>query len=159
MTDRRELHFTTLDQLLTEARRLAETDHAGQLKSTGTWTLGQAFGHIAGWATAINDGTYPKVPFIIRVMMRLMKNRMINAPMKPGVKIPGIANGTLFIDVLTVEDGLSGLFRAVEVIKATNSPFMHPLLGLMTPEQFIALNLRHAELHLSYFQAKNGTHC
>lgn len=154
MPDRRELHFTTLDQVLTEANKLADADKTGRLKTSGTWTLGQTLGHLADWATAIHDGTHPKVPFILVIVGHLLKNRMLNSPMKAGAKIPGIPGGTTFNKVLPLEQGLSRLARVGDVIKSMPEPIKHPFLGKLTREQYTALTLRHCELHLSFFQVQ-----
>jgi hypothetical protein len=50
VANRRSLRFESIDHVLAEVDRLAESRRAGRLKRLGNWTLGQALGHLATWA-------------------------------------------------------------------------------------------------------------
>jgi hypothetical protein len=149
---RRRLRFDTIDDALAEAQRLAEAERVGRLKSCGKWTLGQAIGHLATWANFAFDG-YPdavRAPLPVRMVLRLMRNRVINHGMMAGVKVGRIPGGTLGIDVLPVDEAMARYRAAMERLRATAPTIDNPAFGRLTHEQWIQLNLRHAELHLSF---------
>ena len=69
-----------------------------------------------------------------------------------GVRIPGAAGGTYGADRLTIDDGLERLRRSTERLRSEPAKFHGPAFGPMTREEQIALNLRHAELHMGFFE-------
>lgn len=150
---RRALRLDTLDQLLAEAQRLAAAEHAGKLQRTGNWTLGQCLGHIAGWANCGYLGFPPSVqspPFFVRLVLRFMKNKFLNSGMPVGVRIPNVPGGTEFTEPLSTDEGLRRLREAVARLKAAPPTFPSPAFGTLTHDEAIKLNLRHAEVHLSF---------
>jgi hypothetical protein len=152
VANRRKLHFDTIDQMLAEADRLAAAEKAGQLKRLGNWTLGQALGHLAVWAEFGYEGNPPlKVPFFIRWILRLQKKKFIRGPMPAGVRIPSVEGGTFGTEPMSVEEALPRLRRVMERVKTETPPFPSLALGKLTHEEAIAINLRHAELHLGFF--------
>jgi hypothetical protein len=70
--------------------------------------------------------------------------------MKPGVRIPGVAGGTLGIDPLPLDESLPRFRRAAQRLKNEAPTVPSPAVGPMTHEEGIALYLRHAELHLGF---------
>lgn len=151
---RRILKFDSLDQVLAEADRLAAADRAGRLKQLGNWTLGQTFNHLAGWAEYAYTPAPLKPPFLIRWILRLRKHSFLYKPMPAGVKIPGVAGGTLETEAVSLEDGLRRLKAAVTRLKTDRPTAPSPALGPLTHAEAIALNLRHAELHLGFHTAE-----
>jgi hypothetical protein len=152
---RRELHFHSVDEALAEFGRLESGAREGRLTSVGNWTLGQAFGHLAAWCDYAYDG-YPKtlrVSWPVRAVMRLlMKKKFFDGPMPQGVKIPGVAGGTLATESLSLQEGAARVRRAFERLKKERPTQENVLFGTLTHEDWIRLNLRHAELHLGYFR-------
>src|SRR5262249_51172641 len=108
-------------------------------------------GHLAAWSEFGYDG-YPslKVPFFIRWILRLRKRKFIVGPMPTGVKIPGVPGGTLAIDPMPLDEALTRFQRVTERLKVEAPPVPSPAIGKLTHEESIALNLRHAELHLGF---------
>jgi hypothetical protein len=151
VASRRKLRFNSLDEALAEAERLTTADRSGQLKQVGNWSLGQALNHIAGWAEFSYARCPLKTPFIIRLILWLRKRSFLYGPMPAGVRIPGVANGTLITELASVDAALSRFKTALQRLKT--EPPTHPsqALGKLTHEEAIALNLRHAELHLGFF--------
>lgn len=151
--DRRELHFESLDDLLAEVDRIVAAERAGTLCTAGNWTAGQVLGHVAAWIEYGYAG-YPEEmcpPWFIRVIVRLMLRFFMKKPMRPGYRIPKVAEGTFGTKVMSVEEGAMRLRSAVAKLQRCDPPQFHsPALGPLTNEQRIALNLRHAELHLSF---------
>jgi hypothetical protein len=152
VANRRILRFDTIDQVLAEADRLAAAERAGQLKRLGNWTLGQALGHLAVWAEFGYEGNPPlKVPFFIRWILKLQKKKFLRGPMPAGVKIPKVEGGTFGTEPMSLDEALPRLRRVMERLKIEPPPIPSLALGKLTHEEAIAINLRHAELHLGFF--------
>lgn len=149
-TERRKLRFESVDAALAEAEGLVAAERAGTLDRLGNWSLGQALGHLATWANFAFDG-YPsavRAPWPVRLILRLMRGRILNDGMMSGVKIRGIPEGTLGLDPMDADEGLRRLRAAMERLRSTAPTLDNPAFGRLTHEQWIQLNLRHAELHL-----------
>ena len=153
VSNRRKLHFISIDEMLADVDRLVAAEKAGRLKQLGNWTLGQTLNHLAAWSEFGYKG-YPqlKVPFFIRWILRLQKNKFIKGPMPAGVKIPGVPGGTLATEPAAVEEALPRLRQVMERLKVELPPVPSPAIGKLTHDEAIALNLRHAELHLGFFE-------
>lgn len=146
----RIVRFNSIDQLLEEIERLAAADRAGRLSCCGKWTLGQIFGHLATWCSFAFDGSPLKVPFFIRWIVKFQKKRFINGPMPRGVKIPRVPGGTLGTEPISLDEGLARLKQQLLRLKSEAPVKPHMLFGPLRHEEWIAMNLRHAELHLGY---------
>ncbi len=151
-TQRRQLRFESIDDATAEAERLAAAEHAGRLGRVGNWSLGQALGHLATWANFAFDG-YPssvRAPLPVRMILRLMRGRILSEGMMGGVKIRGIPEGTLGLEPLEADEGLRRFRAAFERLRSTAPTIDNPAFGRLTHEQWVQLNLRHAELHLGH---------
>jgi hypothetical protein len=144
------LRFESIDQAMAEVERLAEAERAGRLRRLGNWTLGQTLGHLAAWAEYAYTGAPLKVPFFVRWVLRLRKRKFLYGPMGSGVRIPGVEGGTLATDPVPLEEGRGRFRRAMERLKAEAPTAPSPVFGRLTHAESIALNLRHAELHLGF---------
>lgn len=150
--ERRKLNFATIDDLLAEVERVVAAERAGKLRRTGNWTAGQVLGHLAAWASYGYEG-YPMKPppFFIRWILRAKVKKYLREGMPAGVRIPGVPNGTFAIDALSTEDGATRLRQALRRLKSGEPcKYDSPAFGPMSHADRIALNLRHAELHLGY---------
>jgi len=153
--DRRKLRFETVEDALRDADALAAAERRGTLRATGNWKLGQALGHLAFWANAPFDG-YPdmrKPPWFMRVLMPLFKGRFLNKGLPAGIHIPGVPNGTFGTDFMATDQGLAKMRSAFERLAKQSPTRPNPIFGEMPHEDWLKLNLRHAELHLSFFHA------
>jgi hypothetical protein len=148
---RREFRFSTIDQALAHGRHLVDLECAGRLQSLGNWTLGQTLGHLATWAEFSYTGAPLNPPWFIKLLLRLRKKKFLYGAMPAGVKIPKVQNGTLGTDVLSTDEGLHRFERAFTRLKSEAPTKPHLLFGPLKHEEWIAVNLRHAELHLSFF--------
>jgi len=151
---RREVHFADLDDMLAEAGALTEAESAGKLEHLGNWTLGQTLGHLAAFTNFAYDGFPMKVPFFVKMMTRSMKNQFVKGPMSAGRKIPGVRGGTFGTEPVTTAEGLAKLKAATNRLKAAPPSEPHPLFGKLRYDEWIAMYLRHAELHLSFFRVE-----
>jgi hypothetical protein len=148
----RTLRFETIDDALAEAERLVGGEREGRLAQAGTWPLGQTLGHLATWAGFAFDG-YPasvQPPWLVRTIGRMLRNRILTKGMMPGMKVGRVPGGTLGLEPMSVEDGLARYREAMQRLRTTAPTIPNPVFGPLTHEQWIQLNLRHAELHFSF---------
>ena len=152
----RELRFQSLSELRAEVERLLVADRQGTLKTSGNWTAGQIFGHLASWIEWGYDGYPPSVktpPWILRVVLKLMKHSMLNKPMRRGVWLPGVQGGTYGTEPCETQAGGARLLKALDLLASTPPTFPSLALGLLSLEEATKLHLRHCELHLGFLSA------
>jgi Protein of unknown function (DUF1569) len=150
VTARRKLKFDSVEQVLADVERLVEAERNGRLDHVGNWALGQTLGHLASWAEYAYAGYPTKPPFFIRWILRSRKQAFIHEPMRAGVKIPGIPGGTLATEPVTVDDAVGRYQRVLARLESEAPTLVHPIFGQLTHDEWIAINLRHAELHLGF---------
>jgi hypothetical protein len=150
VANRRILRFESIDQLLADVDRLVEAERAGRLKRLGNWTLGQTLGHLATWAEYSYSGNPLKPPFFIRWILRLRKKAFLYGPMRPGIRIPRVEGGTLATETVELDGSLPRLRQVMERLKSEAPTAPNPIFGSLTHEEWIALTMRHAELHLGF---------
>lgn len=147
VSGRRTLSFATLDEFLCDAEALA----AGEHKTLGNWSYGQILGHLATAMHNSIDGFEFQASWFLRIFIApLVKNSALIKPLKPGLKLPKSADPYLPDPSLTVEDSLAECRRAVERLAEETPKAKHPFFGAMASEEWMALHLRHAELHMSF---------
>src|SRR5690349_20727352 len=131
---RRTLRFASLDEVLAEAERLAVAERAGRLRRAGNWPLGQTLGHLATWGAFALDGCPPEVcaPLPIRLILRMMRNRILTKGMMPGVKVGRVPGGTLGLEPLDTETGLRRLRDVYARLRATAPTIPNPVFGRLT---------------------------
>jgi hypothetical protein len=56
VTQRRKLHFETIDDCLVELGKIEAAEREGKLKTLGNWTAGQNLSHLAAWIEYGWDG-------------------------------------------------------------------------------------------------------
>lgn len=151
---RRSVRFQSIDDLRAEARRLAHADQTDGLTRLGNWTLGQALNHLATWINFAYEG-FPsgaKPPLFIRVALRFMRKKMLDGGLPAGVNIPKVEGGTYGVEVVSTQEGLARLEHALQRLETEPTRHPSPAFGAMTKDESIKLNLRHAELHLGFFE-------
>jgi hypothetical protein len=152
VTGRRELHFTSLGDMLADAELLCSTRPVIAL---GNWRLGRALEHLARSIEMSLDGAKFTPSWYIRWLGPWIKNRMITQPMRPGFQLPAYAAKFLIPEEeCEMHDALAHLHSAVTRLQTTTTRHPSPLLGPLTLEEWNQLHLRHAELHLSFFVPK-----
>jgi Protein of unknown function (DUF1569) len=152
VSNRRTLRFETWDDVLNEAHRLAESERAGKLQQLGNWSLGRTLGHLGAWINYGFDGYPLKLPAIIPFLIRPFRRRILYKPMRAGSKIPKVPGGTIATEVLSLDEGLTCIEKAIDRAKHQSPIYPSPLFGRLNAEQFQALHLRHAELHLGFYK-------
>lgn len=157
--ERRMLDFATVSEAIADARRLAEVgyDRAGQ------WTLAQACDHLSKFMRYSLDG-FPRrfLPWPLNSLARMMllNERTMGRPMPSGMRAPG------FLQPSAVETSNADLsrradheaverfaqqFERAEARRATGEAFHpSPIFGLMSPELWMRVHLKHASHHLGF---------
>lgn len=149
---RRTLHFASIEDALRDAQMLADAEAAGTLKPLGNWTLGQALGHIAGWINYALDGYPPDLrpPWPVKIIARAFKSRLMKG-LPAGMRIGRVEGGTKHTEPMTTAEGLERYKTAWNRLSQTAPTQMNPVFGKMPHDEWITMNLRHAELHQSFF--------
>jgi hypothetical protein len=143
---RRTLRFESLDAMLNDARAVVQRPHV----TVGNWTTGQILDHVARVMDCAFDGFDFRLPFWIPWLVKPFRNRFLVQPLRSGVRLPRRAANLLPSEPVTTEEALARLERSVERLKSQNPTQLHPVLGRLTSDEHRRLNLRHAELHLSF---------
>lgn len=152
--NRRTLRFDTLDAMLADARACAG---APRLDHLGNWSLGRALNHLAAWIEYPFVGFPPDlvIPDEMKAGAAEAKPRLMLESMKPGERLPGLAAGTLATEDVPTAVGLARLEAAAARLGAGEPddrlPVPDPYFGPVTRHEWTEINLRHAELHLSFF--------
>jgi hypothetical protein len=151
---RRQLRFAVIEDLLLDIERMLVADKQGHIRALGTWAPGQILGHVAAWIEYGYDG-YPMKPppWPIRWLLRWQLKKYLRQGMPSGVRIPKVEQGTYGIEVLPTDVAAERLRRALRRLQAGEpAKYDSPAFGSMSHDDRIQLNLRHAELHLSFLQ-------
>lgn len=147
---RRSLHFNSIDDMLADAESLHRAEREGRLTLLGNWSLGQSFGHLSGWVRFGFEGTPLKPPWIVRLIFRPMKSRMLYKPMRAGGNIPRVPGGTLATEPMTGDEGIDRMRKWFGRLKNESPTLPHIIFGPLSHDEWINLHLRHSELHLSF---------
>ncbi len=147
---RRAVSFATIDDAVADAERVAAADQTGNAKTVGNWTVGQILNHLATWATYAYDGAPFRAPWFIRIIARTFKKRFLTKAMPAGGRIPRVPGGTYGTEIVPTDVALDRFRKAFTRLKHEPPTAPSPAFGPLTHEEAIALNLRHAELHLSF---------
>lgn len=146
---RRDLAFASFKETIKDISELAE----GGARTTGQHSFAQIVQHLAiANEMVIGNVVPPKLPWYMRLMMPLMRNRIFNSPAKPGFKLPTSQMQSFFWP-----EGDIGLEEAVANFKKSVANFekqgplpVHPIFGKATKEQVHNLLMSHAAMHLSF---------
>ena len=152
--ERRKLWFDSIDDVFSELERIENADANGRLAATGAWTPGQILSHLAAWIDYAYDGFPMKpAPWPIRVLLRWQLKKYLRQGMPSGVRIPKVPEGTFGAKDLPLDEAAARFRAALKRLKSDEpAGYDSPAFGALSHEQRIQLNLRHAELHLSFLR-------
>ena len=144
---RRELIFSSLDEVVADAETLVATSNT---KMLGNWPLSQLLTHLATAIKGSIDGYSTKAPWLIRLVGPLMKRRFLRNKMSPGFKLPKEVEVGFFPAAASPQEALEQLRAAVGRLENERMTTRHPVFGRLTHDEWTQLHLRHAELHLGF---------
>lgn len=151
--ERRDLRLSSMEELRSELDRIQAAHDAGTLSHTGNWSPGQVLEHLAIFMECAFEGFPSRAPFFVRwIAIPLFKKKAVSGePMPPGFKLPKQASFMLPGDATTFEQGMSRLRDCLARLDAGDR-FTHPspLLGKLSHEQWIRMQLGHCSMHLSF---------
>ena len=146
-TQRREVHYGSIEQFRGDVERLAETGY----HTVGLWTYPQILDHLARSFHASLDGFGFKAPWWARFFVApLVKNSFLTKTMKPGFKLPRSALAIMPATGLTLSAAIDNLREAIDRYTRDPQRSEHPFLGRLAEQEWDSLHLRHSELHMSY---------
>jgi hypothetical protein len=148
VTDRRRVRYDSMQDVVTDAERLA----TGPVRSLGNRTFEQILRHLA---IAINYSIdAPKsafsVPWYFRLMARWYRKRIFAGGLRPGFQVPGDADQKLWPEGGDRTVALDGLRQAVRRLGVETKRGSHPVFGKLNVDEWNQFHLRHAELHMSF---------
>lgn len=145
---RRHVQYANLDELVADAERLVDL----QVSTTGNWSTGQIYEHLALVMDKSIDGfETPPLPWIVRLFFRLfLKRKKLNRPMSPGLKLPKRAEREIVVDSIDEQKAFAHLKRAVQRLKTETDRKPSPILGKLSVDEWNKLHMRHAEMHMSF---------
>jgi hypothetical protein len=150
VTNRRSLHFHSLDEMLADVETLAQ----GKIRTLGNWSAGQILEHLARTMNKSIDGFEDVPPWPIRLLGRwYFKGQMLKHGMRAGFLHRGKGAEEFVPAPTSFDEGLNAFRRAVHRQQTDTKRVASPFFGLMTNEEWEQLHCRHAELHLSFLLA------
>jgi len=152
---RRVLKFQTLGDLLADVQKLQASDAI----AISEWTPGQIVGHVTAVIEASVEGFTFSVPFPLRVVGKLIKNRSLTKGLPSGLKVPAKAQDAFIPPVdLTFDTAVKRLAETIEKAKQRKMTQVSPIFGKLSHEQWVQLHCRHAELHFGFLTPINQPH-
>jgi hypothetical protein len=145
---RRNLRYECLDEFHADVERVAR----GKFRTVGNWSYPQILEHLSRSMICSLDGFGFKAPWFVRVLLApLVKNSFLTKPMKAGFKLPKKLAGVLLPESdLSLPTALEHLRIAIRRCKNETPNADHPAFGKLASQEWNALYLRHAELHMSF---------
>jgi len=150
LMQRRTLRFESIEELMADVDCLEEAQRARRIRPLGNWDFGKTLNHLATWAEFAFAPCPISAPFFVRWFFRLQKRKLLSQPMRTGAKIPRVPGGTLGTEPADWEQSLPRFRRAMERMAAEPPTQPSVIFGKMSQRECVDLNLRHAELHLSF---------
>jgi hypothetical protein len=144
---RRVLHYDSLDNFLADAEHMARVRY----RTIGKWTYAQILDHLGRTMRCGFEGFGFQAPWFVRYLLApLIKNSFLTKPMKPGFNLPRKAVAILPAENAELQSALESLRQVVARSKRETPTASHPAFGKLASQEWTSLNLRHAELHMSF---------
>ena len=150
VTDRRELHFDSLAEIMADVEYL---DSGDPPRTIGNWTPAQGVQHVTKIMNYSMDG-FPvsKVGLSMRVLGRLMRKSALTKPLRAGYMFPRNFKFLAPDPHLSWEEAVDDLRAAIQRCGSKRMAMPSPILGSLTHEQWEQFHCRHAELHFSFIR-------
>ncbi|MEW4452373.1 DUF1569 domain-containing protein [Bremerella sp. JC817] len=145
---RREVHYRTPQEVLVDARQLAEAEH---IETLGNWSPGQIFDHLAKAFDMAIDGADFRAFFLLRWFATLfLKRKFLERGLPPGLP----TNECFVPEPIDNDAGLARLEDAIGRYLQDPRRGLHPIFGKLTPEEWTQFQLRHCEMHMSFLKVQ-----
>jgi hypothetical protein len=147
VSSRRAVHYASLEDFRADAERLANVKY----RTLGQWTYPQILDHLSRTIVASIDGFGFQAPWFARKLIApFMRNAFLTRPMRAGFRLPARAVSILPGADLSLPAAIEKLQAALARFEAEPQRAEHPFLGKLASQESTALQLRHAELHMSF---------
>lgn len=144
---RRKLSYSSLQEIVADANRLTEAN----APTTGNWTKGQIFDHLARLMDRSLDGFDFTVAWPIRLIGKyFFKQQVFKKGVAPGYQLKGDTRKALGPEPISDQEGLEHLKQSIQRLETESQRFASPVLGELTRDEWDLLHRRHAELHMSF---------
>jgi len=137
---------------VSDLRREVELICTHRVRTLGEWNEAQILDHVAKLIEFAYAGFPFRAPWIVRVLARrLLLSRCMRKGFKPGFKLPASARILLPDPDITLAAAAARM-GAVLARLERGEPMTHPspVFGPLTHDQWVRLQLRHAEHHFSF---------
>ena len=147
VTGRRTLRFESFDAVLADAERLVN----GPCHSVGNWTVGQNLDHLSRTVRISFDGPHILAPWFARVFVApFLKKNFITKSMGAGFQFTKEMAAFRPDDNATAAASLDELRQQYGRLSRATPTEPHPFFGKLAHDEWVGMQLRHAELHLSF---------
>jgi hypothetical protein len=144
---RRVVHYACLEEFQADAERLAGIEH----RTVGQWSYPQILDHLSRTIVASIDGFGFQAPWFARKLIApFVKNSFLTKPMRAGFRLPARAASILPGNDLSLPAAIEKLHSALARFATEPQRAEHPFLGKLASQESTSLQLRHAELHMSF---------
>ena len=150
---RRTLTFASIDDLDRDLQQIQSAIDAGTVGHTGNWTPGQICEHCAKFVRFAIDGFPSHAPGFVRFFARmfLLKKAVGPEPLEPGFQLPKQAAVMLPGNAISDATGVAELRKEIQRLRdGAQMTAKSPLLGPLTHDQWLVLQLKHCAMHLSF---------
>jgi hypothetical protein len=159
VTDRRELHFDTLQQILDDAQTVTAGGDPDAVRCLGNWSAAQNIHHVAQTIRMSREGfgdvTVPLPMKLIGNVLRITGRTA--KPFPAGIKPPPkVAASFAPPDDIDLPAALQLLADQVRLATPGSLTAKSPLFGRLSDAQWRELHCRHGELHLSFLISADG---
>lgn len=145
---RRDLRFQTFHDVVVDVEQLVAARNCRML---GNWSLPVLINHLTMTMHSSIDGFPSKAPFLIRLIGPLIKRSVVyGKKLSPGIKLPAEVVPAAFPSGNSAHEALADLKSAFSRALTERMEADHPAFGRMTHEEWLLMQLRHAEMHLSF---------
>lgn len=146
--ERRELSFSSFDEVLAEAERLA----SGEVRVSGNHSFAEILRHLAiAHNTTCGKTQPPKPPLFLRLMMPFIKGFIVKGPVKPGFKLPSESEAYFWpTESIEVAEAMNQLKESIDYFQSNGPTPVHPVFGKVDREAITRMNLGHCAMHLSF---------
>jgi Protein of unknown function (DUF1569) len=101
------------------------------------------------------DGSDLRLPWYLKLLGPLLKQKLVRGPMAPGVQVPESVAKVTVPGPTSTDEGLIALRSAIARLESESKRAPSPFLGAMTKGEWNRLHLNHSALHMSFLVPHN----